>query len=215
MFDLQESDIKPHHRVCSRHFPNGDAKNDPTTTLGKRFASPIKKGPRAKRAKGREAKKQLSELYSTVSPTPSSSRSVAPSTSEQPAEALTAAVGEQLQTDYQVYELPVGADDESDSSSLPAGLQSCSHPQTEVLINIALLARIEYLESENVGLKKECSPKTVYFRIKQVKRDDHLVRFYTGFITYQIFLAFFNFLGPVVHKLNYWGSKEGSCVRNR
>ena len=44
-------------------------------------------------------------------------------TSEQPVEALTAAIREQLQTDYQVYELPVGADDESDSSSLPDGLQ--------------------------------------------------------------------------------------------
>jgi len=66
VFHLQESDIKAHHHVCSRHFPNGDAKNDPTTTRGKRFTSPIKKGPRAKRAKVREAKKQLSELYSTV-----------------------------------------------------------------------------------------------------------------------------------------------------
>jgi len=52
-----------------------------------------------------------------------------------------------------------------------------------------------------------------HFRIEQVKHDDRLVRFYTGFITYYIFLAFFNFLGPVVHKLNYWGSKEGSHVR--
>ena len=77
VFDFQESDIKPHHRVCSRHFPN-------IATLGKRFVSPIKKGPRAKRAKGRQTKKQLSELYSSVSPTPSSSRSVTPSTFEQP-----------------------------------------------------------------------------------------------------------------------------------
>ena len=46
VFDFQESDIKPHHRVCSRHFPNGDARSDPIATLGKRFASPIKKGPR-------------------------------------------------------------------------------------------------------------------------------------------------------------------------
>ena len=136
-----------------------------------------------------------------------------PSTLEQ--HALTATAGEQLQSDYQVHELPV--DDESDSSSLPAGLQSCSHPQTEVLINTALLARIEYLEAENAQLKKECSPTTAYFRIEQVKRDDLLIRFYTGFITYpyQIFLAFFNFLGPVVHKLNYWGSKEGSRIWNR
>ena len=52
-----------------------------------------------------------------------------------------------------------------------------------------------------------------HFRIEQVKHDDCLVRFYTGFITYHIFLAFFNFLGPVVHKPNYWGSKQGSRVR--
>ena len=153
VFDLQEGDIKPHHRVCSRHFPNGDAKNDPTTTLRKRFASPIKKGPRAKRAKGRETKKQLSELYSTASPTPSSSRSVTPSMFELPA--LTVAVGEQLQSDYQVHELPGGADDASDSSSLPAGLQPYSHPQTEVLVNTALLAHIEYLEAE----KKNACPQ--------------------------------------------------------
>ena len=132
-----------------------------------------------------------------------------PSTFEQPA--LTVAVGEQLQSDYQMHELPGGANDASDSSSLPAGLQSCSHPQTEVLVHTALLARIEYLESENARLKKECSPTTTHFRIEQVKHDDCLVRFYT----YHILLAFFNFLGPVVHKLNYWGSKEGSHVRNR
>ena len=84
-----------------------------------------------------------------------------------------------------------------------------------MLVHTALLARIEYLESENARLKKECSPTTTHFRIEQVKHDDCLVRFYTGFITYHIFLAFFNFLGPVVHKLNYWGSKEGSRVRNR
>jgi len=213
VFHLQESDIKAHHHVCSRHFPNGDAKNDPTTTRGKRFTSPIKKGPRAKRAKVREAKKQLSELYSTVSPTPSSSRSVTPSTFEQPA--LTVAVGKQLQSDHQVHESPGGADDASDCSSLPAGFQSYSHSQTEVLVNTALLARIEYLESKNARLKKECLPTTTHFRIEQVKHDDRLVRFYTGFITYHIFLAFFNFLGPVVHKLNYWGSKEGSRIRIR
>ena len=48
-----------------------------------------------------------------------------------------------------------------------------------------------------------------------MKHDDHLVRFYTGFITYRIVLAFFNFLGLVVNNLKYWGSKEGTHVRNR
>ena len=50
-------------------------------------------------------------------------------------------------------------------------------------------------------------------RIEQIKHDDHLVRFYTSFITYDLFVAFYTFLGAVVHKLNYWGSKEGSLVK--
>lgn len=70
-----------------------------------------------------------------------------PSTFEQPA--LTVAVGKQLQSDHQVHELPGGADDASDCSSLPAGFQSYSHPQTEVLVNTVLFAHIEYPESEN------------------------------------------------------------------
>ena len=138
-----------------------------------------------------------------------------PSTFEQPA--LTVAVGEQLQSDYQVHELPGGVDDASDSSSLPAGLQYCSHTQTEVLVNTALLACIEYLE---------CSPTTTHFRIEQVKHDDCLFRFYTGFITYHIFLAFFNFLGPVViywvffagqifHALNFHGKQKFTFPKDK
>ena len=38
-------------RVCLRHFPSGNVKLSPVSTLGKRFASPIKKGVRAKRAR--------------------------------------------------------------------------------------------------------------------------------------------------------------------
>ena len=104
VFGLEESAVKPHHRVCSRHVPGGDAKKDPITTLGKRFASPKKKGPRAKRAKRREVTKQLNELFSSpVSPTPSSSRSVTPSTTEQVEQPpLTVTVGEQLQSNCQV-----------------------------------------------------------------------------------------------------------------
>ena len=41
------------------------------------------------------------------------------------------------------------------------------------------------------------------------------MRFYTGFVTFQILLYFFEFLGPVVDKLNYWGTKEGERSRHR
>ena len=97
-------------------------------------------------------------------------------------------------SDYQVHELPNNVDDACHASStLPTnGLQSSSL-QTVPLVNAALLARIEYLEAQNTS-RNECPPT---FRIDQVKHDDRLVRFYAGFITYRIFLAF-NFLGPVV-----------------
>ena len=34
--------IKDHHCICSRHFPNAGARNDPQLNTGKRFASPKK-----------------------------------------------------------------------------------------------------------------------------------------------------------------------------
>ena len=37
---IDENNVKDHHRVCSRHFPNADASNTPDLTLGKHFASP-------------------------------------------------------------------------------------------------------------------------------------------------------------------------------
>lgn len=49
VFQISEDQLRPHMRVCSRHFPGGDASKDPSLTLGKRFSSPFKKGPRAKR----------------------------------------------------------------------------------------------------------------------------------------------------------------------
>ena len=59
VFGMCEEDIGPDSRVCSRHFPSGDVKHDPTMTVGKRFASPIKRGLRAERAKQREEQKQV------------------------------------------------------------------------------------------------------------------------------------------------------------
>ena len=49
--DLLEEDLKDFHRVCSRHFLDGDATKDPQLNLGKQFASPKKRWTsRAKRA---------------------------------------------------------------------------------------------------------------------------------------------------------------------
>lgn len=35
VFSINEDDIKPSTRVCSRHFPDGDPKKTPSLTLGK------------------------------------------------------------------------------------------------------------------------------------------------------------------------------------
>ena len=59
--------------------------------------------------------------------------------------------------------------------------------------------------------------RKTYFRLEQIKDDDKFIRFYTGFISYAVFLAFFNFLGPVVNELRYRGEKggQGLCHRAR
>ena len=77
------------------------------------------------------------------------------------------------------------------------------------LINRALLAHVELLEAENIQLKAEVQQRVrSQFRLEDVQHDDKLVCFYTSFISIS-FLAFFEFLGPVVDKLNYWCSKDG------
>ena len=65
---------------------------------------------------------------------------------------------------------------------------------------------MEVLETEYSKLKDESSnPKKHYFRIEDIQDDDKLVLFYTGFVSYMVFSAFFEFLRPVVNNLNYWG----------
>lgn len=185
-FQLSESDLKSYSRVCSRHFPDGDVKKDPQVTLGKRFASPKKREhPRARRAKRRSEDKQLSELRSMSD---SRSRSVTPATTSDTSR-------------------------RSSHSATPQPSLQTNQPSTKddtvVVVNTALVARIEALEAENRLLKEKVTPSESPFRIEQIKKDDQLVRFYTGFTSYLIFLTFFEFLGPAVNELNYWGSREG------
>ena len=174
-----------------------------STSLGKRLASPIKPGPRAKRAKGRSEKRSVKRMFDSA--TPSTSRSITPVPIPQPSYStvppIIAAAGEQLHTDYQIHELP-GENESSDSSST-------------VLVNRALLARIEMLESENLRLREGDSRERKYFRIEAIQHNDKFVSLYTGFVSFVVLSSFFEFLGPVTGHLNYWGSKEGSRVRKR
>ena len=154
VFGMCEEDIGPDARVCSRHFPSGDVKHDPTMTVGKHFASPIKRGLRAERAKQREEQKQefSSSRSKSVSPVPSTASS-RPST---PSQVSVAPIGEQLDTNFQVHELPSVVDAPSQSS------------EAEVLVNTALLARIEALEAENTQLKSQSKTERP-FQIDDIK----------------------------------------------
>ena len=192
VFELREEDIKPNSRVCTRHFPDGDAKNPPVLTLGKHFASPIKIGPRLKRARQRDEDKQLRE-HNVTPVTPCSSRSVtpAPSTPTVSQKVHTAVAGEQFDTAYQVHELP----------SIDTVPQS-----SEVLVNVALLARIEALEAENASLK--LLHKVNHFRVEDIQHSDKLVRFYTGFVSFMVFLAFLSSLGLLLSTSTTGGPRK-------
>ena len=169
---MDETQLRSQSRVCSRHFPDGDVKKEPMVTLGKRFASPIKgKDARVKRAKARNVRKELAEVRSSVSPF-RLSKSVTPVEQSPlptpPETALIASVGEQLKTSYQVHELPSDDGGKSDTASTSV-LMGGPSQSTEVLVNTALLARIESLEVENSRLKTSINSKPQYFRIEQIQ----------------------------------------------
>ena len=179
----------------------------PSSSLGKRFASPKKCWTsRAKRANNRQAEKNLfgSSSHGSMIETPSTSTKQGVSAQEmavqeqQETTPLLAPVGEQLRTDYQLHDLPtVSKDDE----------------ETHILLNTGLLARIETLESENRELKAKLLQATATnvlssFTATNFAGNDELIRLYTGFPSYEAFLSFFEFLGPAVHELKYWGEKD-------
>ena len=114
-------------------------------------------------------------------------------------EPMTVFMGEQLLDDYRVIDLP------EDPSTTEASLSSAD----EGLVNTALLARIEFLEAECTRLQKS-DRKQQHFGIDEIKQDDHLIHFYTGFPSFAILLSFYHFLEPVVDKLQYWGSKSNT-----
>ena len=108
---------------------------------------------------------------------------------------MTVSVGEQLIDTYQVTELP----DDGCSTA------TCSSQQH--LVETVLLAHIEFLKAQLEKLKSTHHKKSQPFSIDQIKHDDHLISFYTGFSSFDLFLEFYQFLGPAVDKLHYWKTK--------
>ena len=150
-------------RVCSRHFPDEDTSQTPSLVLGKRFSSPTKKDLRSKRARVINEKRSVSvmSLASSRSVTPSTlpntSGAAAESSTSPSNSVLTAPIGEQLQCNFSIDELPTGNRDPSPNIT-------------------ALEAEVEFLRAENDRLKRKCTEQAkTYFRIENIKHDDSLV----------------------------------------
>ena len=109
--------------------------------------------------------------------------------------------GEPLISDFNIHEIPNQPDISRQQVNPPID-------ETSVIVNKALLARIEFLEAELVQCQSKLQKQEPrYFRITNIASNDSLISFYTGFPSYEVFLCFFEFLGPSVHYLNYWGDK--------
>ena len=199
--NLTEDDVNEHTRVCSRHFLHGDASNTPALDLGKRFASPKKLNVERNRRALKRSKRSLSTASLTVTPSSSRASSVSAPTPESTTddEPMAVAVGEPLLSDFNVHELPFERDNKGSDT--------------------AIAARVEYLEAETKHLRNlvdtEKVPLPLSFRIEQIAENDSLVKFFTGFASYALFLNFFEFLGPAVYRLNYWGDVERKTSRRR
>ena len=202
VLSISEDDIHNHTRVCSRHFVHGDSSNLPSLNLGKRFASPRKKTT----ARGIRAQKRT--LVSPSVTPPSLSKNLCLQTSSSVVgqttcstdtdDPMCAPIGEPLLSDssYGVHELPSEHDDR--------------------VTEVALKAKIEYLEAESSqSLYYGPVNTTRFFQVEQIANNDDLIRFYTGFRSYSLFLLFFEFLGPATHQLEYWGDAERKTSRRR
>ena len=120
-----------------------------------------------------------------------------------------------LYHDYCLHELPTetisSCENHDDTFVVDGACSSTSvtalAEETQGLVHAALTARIEFLEAKNKSLTQQLAlPKTT-FRLADIEHNDVLICFYTGFPSYEILLFFYEFLGPAVHNLQYWGSK--------
>ena len=117
---------------------------------------------------------------------------------------LTTLIGEVCFSDYNVYELP--SEESCLDMSSGSNLEKEQSPETQVVVNTAL---VTHIEAEAHSLRsKLVSTKPSHFSLEFIAHSDSLVSLYTGFHSYDLLLAFYEFLGPSVNKLTYWGSNK-------
>ena len=63
---------------------------------------------------------------------------------------------------------------------------------------------------------KVSQKKPSHFTLENISCNyNSLISFYTGFQTYDLLLAFYEFLGLSVNKLTYWGSDSNKSDKRR
>ena len=205
---LDEAGLRDYHRVCSRHFPNADAQNTPDITIGRRFASPKKQWTsRAERAKTRDTMRTTRPACEDL--------------------VMTPAIGERADVVVASYpidhsclsvdELHSKSSCSQDAASSEASIANNSQYDRD-LVSTALLAKIEAVEAKIKKLEKELcvsASRGRCFTVEDIASSDELVKLYTGFPSYEILLAFYEFLGPAVDELKYWGEKDHTRKRQR
>ena len=219
---LKEEDISPHSRVCNLHFRDGNTKTIPSVSLGIRLCSPPSYStPRGKRAANRSSSTESAPskrqcLTSTPISTPPMSTSSTPLSS--PISNITMPSTHELQ-----IVSPSESIAESDSDMYQSDISAFMRPSDEhtsqsyvqVVVNSALASQLESVTAEKKTLEDEIrTVKSTLFRIENIAHNDSLVSLYTGFISYEVFLAFYTFLGSATENLQYWGS-SGKGIRKR
>ena len=221
---LRESDVLDHHRVCIRHFPNQDPKQTPVLHIGKKFRSPKKtwteRGQRASRRSDMLRAQQQLSFRTSSSPGASGESSlqslnlsVSTVSSEEEPLRMSTPIAEPLLSDseYRVHELP---SEESSISSMDISAQESRENSQDVIVT-ALVARLEALETENKLLRCKAGAEKSPLRVENISDNDSLVKFYTGFSSYEQLRYFFEFLGPAVNSLKYWADSQSEKKRRR
>ena len=202
--NLTENDITEQSRVCSKHFLHGNSSNIPVRNLGRRFASPRKCSTERN---SRAVKRSTRSPSLGVLTAKRRSLSLSSITGEE-----QSSVGESVTCDELMEESVSVVCDEQTSSVF-----SDTAPSTGSDNSIILAARVELLEAETRHLKSLITNKgqnePLHFRVEQIAQNDSLIRFFTGFASYQLFINFFEFLGPSVYNLEYWGAEDRKSSR--
>jgi len=189
VFGLQEALILSNHCVCSRHFPNGDITQIPSLHLGKKFASPKRKDS----ARGQHAAKHKNLFVSPVLSTEVKKHAATTSTTDDESATtpgdivpllpvLSTPVGEPCFSDYSVHELMDASDqssiDQHSTSSVSQDVFGTSQANngSEIIVNTALLARIECLQVTNKCLQDNFDKQmSTHFRLEVIMHDDTIL----------------------------------------